>query len=128
MADGQAELVAGGAQALVVAGLAGQVGEQVPEPGGSESEPVAFGVGAEQNLRDRQTDQLGIRQLGRSSWSQAWAEQVVDADVQCDDEVVETGVHGASQEVDVARATPTLGGLVSVVTARRPHSDSESTI
>jgi hypothetical protein len=31
-------------------------------------------------------------------------------------------------EVDVARATPTLGGLVCVVTARRPHSDSESII
>jgi hypothetical protein len=37
-------------------------------------------------------------------------------------------VHEASLEVDVARATPTLGGLVCVVTARRPHSDSESII
>jgi hypothetical protein len=37
-------------------------------------------------------------------------------------------VHEASPEVDVARATPTLGGLVSVVTTRRPHSESESTI
>jgi hypothetical protein len=60
VADGQAELVAGGAQALVVAGLAGQVREQVPKPVASESEPVAFGVGAEQDLGDRQTDQLGI--------------------------------------------------------------------
>jgi hypothetical protein len=89
---------------------------------------VAFGAGAEQDLSDGQTHQLGVRQLGRSSWSQAWAEQLVDGDVQCDDEVVETGVHEASLEVDVADATPTLGGLVSVVTTRRPHTTSESTI
>jgi hypothetical protein len=55
-------------------------------------------------------------------------QQVVDGDVQCDDEVVETGAREASQEVDVAKATPTLGGLVSAVTTRRPHSDSESII
>jgi hypothetical protein len=58
----------------------------------------------------------------------AWFEQVVDGDVQCDDEVVEGGVHGASLEVDVAMATPTLGGLVSVVTPRRPQPDSTSVI
>jgi hypothetical protein len=63
---------------------------------------VAFGAGAEQHLGDGQTDQFGVRQLGRSSWSPAWAQQLVDGDVQCDDEVVETGVHGASLEVDVA--------------------------
>jgi hypothetical protein len=57
------------------------------------------------------------------------AQQVIDDAVQCDDEVVEGGgVHEASLEVDVARATPTLGGLVSLVTARCPHSDSESII
>jgi hypothetical protein len=128
VADGQAELVAGGAQALVVAGLAGQIREQVPEAVGSQSEPAAVRVGAEQDLSDGQTDQLGIRQLGRSSWSQPRAEQVIDGEVQCDDEVVETGAHEASLEVDVARATPTLGGLVLVVTAQRPHSESESTI
>jgi hypothetical protein len=89
---------------------------------------VAFGVGAEQDLGDRQTDQLGIRQFGWSSWSQPRAQQVIDGDVQCGDEVVETGVHEASLEVDVATATPTLGGLVSVVTPRHPHSESESTI
>ena len=121
-------MVAGGAQALVVAGLGGQIGEQVPQPVGRESQPVAFGAGAQQDLGDRQADQFSVRQLGRSSWPQPWSEQVVDGDVQCDDEVVETGVHEASLEVDVARATPTLGGLVSVVTTRRSHSDSESTI
>jgi hypothetical protein len=37
-------------------------------------------------------------------------------------------VHEASQEVDVARATPTLGGLVSVVTTPRPHTNPASVI
>jgi hypothetical protein len=37
-------------------------------------------------------------------------------------------VHGASQEVDVAFATPTLGALVSLVTPRRPQADSEAII
>ena len=126
VADGQAELVAGGAQALVVAGLAGHIGEQVAQPVTGEPQPVAFGADTQQDLSDGQTHQLGVRQLGRSSWSQAWAEQLVDGDVQCDDEVVETGVHEASLEVDAALATPTLGGLVSPVTPRhlRPNTTS----
>jgi hypothetical protein len=37
-------------------------------------------------------------------------------------------VHGASLEVDVATATPTLGGLVSPVTPRHPRRDSTSLI
>jgi hypothetical protein len=49
-------------------------------------------------------------------------------DLQCDDEVVEGGVHEASEEVDVATATPTLGGLVSAVTPQHPRSQSESII
>jgi len=50
---------------------------------------VAFGAGAEQDLGDRQADQFGVGQLGWVAWSQAWAQQVVDGDVQCGDEVVE---------------------------------------
>jgi hypothetical protein len=56
------------------------------------------------------------------------AEQVVDGDVQCRDEGVEIGVHEASQEVDVAFATPTLGALLSVVTPQHPQADSEAII
>jgi hypothetical protein len=86
---------------------------------------------AQQDLGDGQADQLGVGQprlAARVVTAGVGAQQVVDGDVQCDDEVVETGVHEASLEVDVAKATPTLGGLVSVVTTRRPHSDSESII
>jgi len=88
-------------------------------------------VAAQQHLGHRQADQFGIRQPWLAAGTPAsWvgSQQLVDGDVQCDDEVVETGAHGASLEVDVATATPTLGGLVSLVTARHPHSDSESII
>ena len=121
-------MVGGGAQALVGAGLAGYIREQVPQPVTNKAQPVAVGAGAEQGLGDGQADQFGVAELGWAARSQAWAQQVVDGDVQCDDEVVETGVHGASLEVDVALATPTLGGLVSPLTPRHPHSQSESTI
>jgi hypothetical protein len=60
--------------------------------------------------------------------SPAGFQQLVDGDVQCDDEVVETGVHKASPEVDVAMATPTLGGLVLLVTSRPPPPDTASVI
>jgi hypothetical protein len=106
----------GPAQAAVVGGLAAYVGEQVPQPVTDRSQPAAFGAVAQQDLGDRQTDELAVGQLGRVAWPPAGFQQLVDGDVQCDDEVVETGVHEASQEVDVAKATPTLGGLVSAVT------------
>jgi hypothetical protein len=53
-------MVGGGAQALVVAGLAGQIREQVPQPVTSKAQPVAFRAGTEQDLGHGQTDQLGI--------------------------------------------------------------------
>jgi hypothetical protein len=75
-----------------------------------------------------QAEQLGVADLWWPARAAGRAEQLVDGDLQCDDEVVETGAHEASSEVDVASATPTLGGLVLLVMARRPRSDSESII
>ena len=101
------------------------------KPAVAEPQPAVLAMAAEQDLGDRQGDQLGIRQpwlAARVVTAGVGPQQVVDGDVECDDEVVETGAHEASLEVDAAKATPTLGGLVSVVTTRRSHSDSESTI
>jgi hypothetical protein len=127
MADG-GDQRRGPAQPPVVGGLAAHIGKQVPQSGVDRAQPAAFGAVAQQDLGDRQTDELAVGQLGWVAWSAAGLQQLIDGDVQCDDEVVETGVHEASQEVDVARATPTLGGLVSVVTPRQPHSDSKAII
>jgi hypothetical protein len=119
--------MAGGTQALVVAGLAGQVGRQVPEPVTSKSQPVAFGAGAEQDLGHGQADQLGIRQLGWVAGSKAWTEQVVNGDLQCGNEVVEVGAHAAPW-VDGAVATPIFGGLVLLVITQQPRPDTESIV
>jgi hypothetical protein len=100
----------------------------VPESGVDRAQPVAFGAVAQQDLGDRQADQLGVAESGWPAWSAAGFQQLVDGDVQCDDEVVETGVHEASQEVDAAFATPTLGGLVSPVTSRHPRPNTASVI
>jgi hypothetical protein len=64
-----------------------------------------------------QTDQFGVGQatLCGQGWPGAAVgpQQLSNSNVQCDDEVVETGAHEAPLEVDVAQAMPTLGGLVS---------------
>jgi hypothetical protein len=118
----------GAAQAPVVGGLAAHIGEQVPQLVGDRPQPAAFGVIAEQDLGHGQAEELGIRQPWWVAWSPAGFQQVVDGDVQCDDEVVETRVHEASPEVDAATATPTLGGLVSFVTAQHPRPNTTSVI
>jgi hypothetical protein len=100
----------------------------VAESGVDRAQPVAFGVVAEQDLGDRQAEEFGVAEFGWPAWSAPGFQQLVDGDIQCDDEVVETGVHEASQEVDVAFATPTLGGLVSRVTSRHPRPNTASVI
>jgi hypothetical protein len=103
----------------------------MPQPAVAEPQPAVLAVTAEQGLGDRQADQFGVGQpwlAARTPAAGVGTQQVIDDAVQCGDEVVEGGAHGASQEVDVAMATPTLGGLVSVVTTRRLRSHSESII
>jgi hypothetical protein len=104
------------------------VREQVPQPAAGKAQPAPLGAEPEQDLGDGQADQFGVTELGWPAWPGAGAEQLVDGDVQCDDEGVEVGVHEASLEVDVAFATPTPGALVSVVSPRHPHPNSEAII
>jgi hypothetical protein len=92
------------------------------EPLAGVAQPAAFAVHPEQDLGHGQTDQLGVGQLGLATRTMPGAKPVVDGDVQCRDEGVEIGVHEASQEVDVAFATPTLGALAFHVTPR-PNSE-----
>jgi hypothetical protein len=93
-----------------------------------EAQPAALGAEPEQDLSDGQTDQLGIAELGLATGTPTGTEPLINPDVECDDEGVEIGVHEASQEVDVAFATPILGALVSVVTAQHPQAHSEAII
>jgi hypothetical protein len=96
----------------------------VTQPVTDKPQPAALAVAAQQDLGDRQADQLSVRQPGWPTWTQP----LIDGDVQCNHEVVEDGAHEASLEVGVVVATPILGGLVCVVTAQHHRPDSESVI
>jgi hypothetical protein len=100
----------------------------MPQPLAGKAQPAPLRAEAEQDLGNRQADQLGVAQLGRPARSAAWAEQLIDHDVECDDEGVEVGAHEASLEVDEAVATSTLGALVSSVTPQHPRPQSEAII
>jgi hypothetical protein len=100
----------------------------VTHPVAGKAQPAPLGAEPEQDLGDRQADQLGIAELGRTARPATWPQQLVDGDGQCDDEGVEIGAHEASQEVDEAVATSTLGALVSPVIPQDPRPDSEAII
>jgi hypothetical protein len=78
----------GGLEPLVVAGLLGQVGEQVPEPGVAQAQPVVLGTGAQQYLGHGQAHQLRVGQLlGLAGPGVARRDHVVvDLHVQCGQE------------------------------------------
>lgn len=100
-----------GPDALVVAGLLGQIRKQMSKtPLGKPQELAVVGHGQE-HLGHRQGDELGVGDEGRTSASAPAGQEIVDAHVKCDDEGVEVGVHEASM-VDVALATPSFGALV----------------
>jgi hypothetical protein len=91
------------AQALVVAGLLGQVGEQLPEPVGGPGEEPAVGRAVEQDLGDRQADELRVGDLRRPSGTVARLQEIVGQHIKADQERVEADGHEATSVVDGAR-------------------------
>ena len=67
--------------ALVVAGLLRQVGKEVSEAPDREAEELAVVAEAEEDLGDRQADQLGVGDLRRSAGATALGQEVVEQDV-----------------------------------------------
>jgi hypothetical protein len=116
----------GRADALVVAGLLRQVGEQVAEPPASEGEEPAVVRAVEEHLGDGERDELGIGELRRGPRPTAPGQEIVQPDVKCGDEGVEVGAHEASL-VDVAVATSGFGALTNLPRTTLPRN-SESTI
>jgi hypothetical protein len=68
----------------------------VAQPVTDHAQPAAFGAIAEQDVGDGQAEEFAVGQLGWVTRAPAGLQQFVDGDLQCDDEVVETGVHEAS--------------------------------
>jgi len=111
----------GGLEALVVPGLLGQVGEQVPEPGVAHPQPVMLRPGAQQHLRHRQAHQLGSGQLLRLAAAQpaSWDHVVADLHVQCGQEGIQVWRHNRSWMPS---------SLVLINPARRQGMNQESLI
>jgi len=65
------------------------------QAGGDQPQPGPLAGGVDQDLRDGQADQFGVADARRAAAPWWRVEQIVDEDVQCDDEVVETGAHEA---------------------------------
>jgi len=81
----------------VVAGLVGQVPEQVTEAAVGEPDPAVFGVDPEQHLRRGQGQQLGIAESGSSSAASAGQHHmIVDLHIQCAQEGVQVVRHSRS--------------------------------
>ena len=91
---------AAAAQPLVVAGLLGQVGEQVPQVSPGVPQPPGLGGEPEQRLHDRQGDQLGVAQPRGDADRRPprrelrrFLQQVIGPDVQCGREGVQVCLH-----------------------------------
>jgi hypothetical protein len=81
------------AQALVVAGLAGQVRKRRGQRAGHEPQPAGLGADPEQDLGDREGEEFSVGELGRSARAGGLAQPVVDLDIECGQEGVEVGRH-----------------------------------
>src|SRR5581483_2984332 len=90
---------------LVVAGLLGDVGKQVTEPAAGEAQETALGRAVEEDLRDSQTDDLGVCDPRLAPRPAPLGQEIISEHIKCDEKSVEVGRHAASL-VGVASATP----------------------
>ncbi len=93
---------------LVVARLLGKVGEQMAEPAHREAQEVPLARDVEQDLRDRQADQLGVGDLWASPRTRPARQDFISQHVKCDQEGVEIGGHAATSMVDVGNSNADL--------------------
>lgn len=100
-ADRVLEQGQGGAQPLVVAGLAGHVGEGAGQVRRDEPQPAGLGADSEQDLGHRQGQRFGIGQLRRAPEAGRFTDPVVDLHVQCGQKGVDVCRH--KQIVDTLR-------------------------
>jgi hypothetical protein len=103
--------VCGLAQALVVAGLLGQVGEQVPQVGMSVPQPPRLGGEDEHGLHHRQGHQLGVAELrrnahGRPPWPELrrTLQQIIGLHVERGREGVQLCLHAPTSDSPASTA------------------------
>jgi hypothetical protein len=121
-------IVGARAQALVVAGLLWQVGEQVPQPPPGERQELSIVGDAQEHLGHGERDELGVGDPRRTPRPAPLGQEIVHAHVKCREQSVEVGAHETTSVVDVAVATPTFGALVMSPCGRPRRPNTESTI
>ena len=82
-----------GTQALVVAGLLGQVAEGTGQACGQETQPAGFRGEPKQGLGHGQGEQFSIGQPGWPPTPGGLTQVVVDLDVECREKGVQVGRH-----------------------------------
>jgi len=89
----------------------------VPEPlSGQTQERTLLGA-LQDDLRDRQGDELGVADPWAFACTAPRGQEIVHHHVKCGEKVVKVGVHEATSVVGVAIATPTFDDL-----ARSPRA------
>ncbi len=106
---------------LVVAGLLGQVGEQVREVGVGEAQEAPLGGDVEQHLGDGQAGQLGVGDPRVSPCARPAWQEFVREDVKCGQKGVKVGGHEATSVVDVGDSNADLRRPFYVPSAGSAH-------
>lgn len=97
----------------------------MPEPLAREAQKAPLGGAVEEDLRDRQGDELGVGDPRLAARALPARQEIVGQHIKSGEKGVEVGEHEASL-VDVALATPSFGAL-RAASLRRP-GDLESVI
>jgi hypothetical protein len=94
-----------------------------------ETQKPPLGMTVEQDLRDRERDQLRRSNPWASACTTSGGQEIIHQHKKCGEKVVEVGEHETTSVVDVALATPTFDGLSSPPgTAIMAATNSESLI
>jgi hypothetical protein len=82
------------------------MGEQLAR----QAQEPPLGVALQQDLRDRERDELRIADPWASACTASGRQEIIHQHIKCGEKVVEVGEHEATSVVDVASATPTFDG------------------
>ena len=110
---GRVDQRGGGLDPLVVAGLFGQIREQVPKPAVTHSQPMMFASCAKQHLRRGQAHELGVGEPFRppGPWPLRFDDMVVNDHIQFGEEGIKvrrTNVHRCPPAAAVPDSQPRL--------------------